>query len=81
MTVKAGVPEPLLHGEAEEAIQLNTRLVGRKRKTVFNIVNYLINVTLFLTCVNYIKLQTCMLATCPPSIARVHRSLNSAWLI
>ena len=26
MTVKAGVAEPLLHGEAEEAIQLNTRL-------------------------------------------------------
>ena len=60
MTVKAGVPEPLLHGEAEEAIQLNARLVGGKRKTVFNIVNYLINVTLFSTCVNYIKLQTCM---------------------
>ena len=41
MTVKAGVPEPLLHGEAEEAIQLNARLVGSKRKTVFNIDNYL----------------------------------------
>ena len=46
MTVKAGVPKPLLHGEAEEAIQLNTRLVGRKKKTVLNIVNYLINVNL-----------------------------------
>ena len=56
MTVKAGDPNPLVHGEAEEAIQLNTRLVGRKRKTVFNIVNYLINVNFVLTCVNHIKL-------------------------
>ena len=56
MTVKADVPKPFVHGEAEEAIQPNTRLVGRKRKTVFNIVNYLINVTLFLTCVNYFEL-------------------------
>ena len=56
MTVKAGDPKPLIHGEAEEAIQLNTRLVGRKMKTVFNIVNYLINVNFVLTYVNYSKL-------------------------
>ena len=39
MTVKAGDPKPLVHGEVEEAIQLNTRLVGRKKETVSNIVN------------------------------------------
>ena len=47
MTVKAGVPIPFLHKEAEEVSQLNSRLVGRKRKTVFNIVNYLITVNIF----------------------------------
>ena len=39
MTVKAGDPKPLVHGEAEEAIQLNTRLVERKKETVFTIAN------------------------------------------
>ena len=32
MTVKAGDPKPLLHWEAEEAIQLNTRLLEGRRK-------------------------------------------------
>ena len=77
MTVKAGDPKPLVHGEAEEAIQLNTRLVGRKKKTVLIIINYLINLNLFQSCVNNIELQLCMSATCPSSIARVHRSLES----
>ena len=77
MTVKAGVPIHLLHKEAEEASQPNTCLVEKKKRTVFNIVSYLINVYLFQTCVNYIKLQLSMSATCPPLIVRVHRSMDS----
>ena len=39
MTVEAGVPKNLGHGEAEEATQLNIRLVKRKKESVFNIAN------------------------------------------
>ena len=38
MTVKAGDPIPLLHKEAEEDSQPTTRLVEKKKKTLFDIV-------------------------------------------
>ena len=86
MTVKASDLRPLVHERPNsqsmllcdaEAIQLHTRLIGRKKKTVFNLVNLPSKVNLFKLVLTILKYNyVCPSIHCARSSFIGHRLVN-----